>query len=130
MNISEFQKKLFPEPAWRDGAMLPYQQPEVPVHYVLDEDRGGGKFKLRDSDQSVPRELYNPPGDGTPGWWNGRHELRLTNNRNIDIIWIGEPSENGIYRFTSSPVLVKEGSGDRLTASRYEETMEIGDYPT
>jgi hypothetical protein len=108
MNISEFQKKLFPEPAWRDGALLPYQQPEIPVHYVLDEDRGGGKFKLRDSDQSVPRELYNPPGDGTPGWWNGRHELRLTSNRTIDIRWMGAPSENGIYRFTSSPDVVKE----------------------
>jgi hypothetical protein len=108
MNISELQKKIFPEPDWRDGVLLPYQQPEVPVHYVLDEDCSGGKFKLRDSGQSVPRELYNPPGDGTPGWWNGKHDLRLANNRNIDIIRIREPSQDGIYRFTSSPDLVKE----------------------
>jgi hypothetical protein len=108
MNISDFRKKLSLEPAWLDGALLPYEQPEVAVSYVLDTDCGGGKFKIRDSDQSVARELYNPPGDGTTGWWNGRHELRLANNRKIDIIRIWEPSDNGIYRFSSSPDLVKE----------------------
>jgi hypothetical protein len=52
------------------------------------------------------RESSTTPSDGTPGWWNGRHEL--VNNRKIDIIRIWEPYDNGIYRFSSAPDLVKE----------------------
>jgi hypothetical protein len=109
MNISEFLKKLSPEPGWQDGTLLPYQQPEVPVHYVLGEDYSGGKLKARDSDKGIPQELYGPPGDAILGWWRGQHELKLSNGGKVHILRISGPSGEGIYRFqVSSSDQVKE----------------------
>jgi hypothetical protein len=108
MNISEFHKKLFPEPAWQDGTLLPHQQAEVPVHYVLDEDGFGGELKARDPDRGIPRELYSSPGGGIFGWWRGQHELKLGNGGKVLILRISEPSDQGIYRFKVSSDEVKE----------------------
>jgi hypothetical protein len=109
MNISEFVKKLVPEPAWQDGTLLPYQQAEVPVHYVLDEDCSGGKLKARDPDRGIPKELYGPPGDAIFGWWRGQHQLKLSNGGTVLILRILGPSDEGIHRFeVSSSDQVKE----------------------
>lgn len=109
MNISEFHKKLFPEPAWQNGAVLPHQQAQVPVHYVLDEDSSGGKLKVRDPSMGIPQELYSPPGSAIFGWWRGQHELQLSNGGRVLILQISPPSADGIHIFTvSSPDQVKE----------------------
>lgn len=109
MTISELHKKMLPEPLWQHGTLFPHQQPEVAVHYALDPACDGGRLKPRDSGRKgIPPELHSPPGAAVFGWWRGQHWLELRNGQQIDIIRLWPPDEDGVFRFTSSPDVVKE----------------------
>jgi hypothetical protein len=103
MEIDKLKESLSPKGSeWEEGVFIPHQQPEVPVHYILNDARTGGTMKPSDPLKPLPKELYDSSGAVVSGWWSYTHDLRLSNRKTIGILRVWKSDREGEFGFDTS----------------------------